>query len=282
MTKFLGLILASIFSVILIVQIDQVQAQVGDEPITGPITSPITGPMTSPTGSPTPTLIASFTSTPTPSTSSGPTATPTMTITPTSTVTPTMTATPTPTITPTATPTPLPSNVARLGGLNLQGYCAAVANPWDTVVNGEWYCGNGSAKIDMTAACQWQNARTDTFAFQDRPGDVLSWSCYAASPNVTVTPTVSLTPTPSTSSGPTATPTVTVTATITPSEAISPTPSIGSESTITPTVTQTETNHHDRHFELPFHFSHWFAFMRHVSHEKENKSLQSCSVHDKK
>lgn len=247
MTKFLGIILASIFSVILIVQVEQVSAQLADSPITGPITSPITGSLTSPTDSPTPTLIDSLTSTPT------------------------LTATPTPT----AIPTPLPTNVTRLGGLNLDGYCVSIGKDGDTVANGDWYCGNGSAKIDMSAACQWQNARTDTFAFQDRAGDIYSWSCYTTTP--TVTPTASVT------IAPTVIPTAT--ATVTPTTSVETTP------TDMPTVIPTPSNHNSDHFPFRFHgFSfdaiinaiHFFQNKSHGSNHKDVKLMtaKACSIHD--
>ncbi|HSW96566.1 MAG TPA: hypothetical protein VLF89_01940 [Candidatus Saccharimonadales bacterium] len=297
MTKFLGLILASIFSVILIAEVAQVQAQVGDEPITSPLTSPITGPMTSPTETPTPTLINTLTTTPSTTVAPTVTVTPTLTITMTPTVTPEMTTTPTPTYTimptititpmPSATPTPLPSNVIRLGGLNLEGYCAAVGNPWETVSNGEWYCGNGSAKIAMTAACQWQNALTNTFAFQDRMSDIYSWSCYATSPDVTITPTPSITVSPTMTA--TVTPTPMQTVTPTPSEEVSPTPSLSAEPTLTPTVTPEDSHHSDKY---PFHFNfHGFSFKailaaihaenhRHNLKEETPIKAKACSIHD--
>lgn len=251
MTKFLGIILASIFSVILVVQVEQVRAQLADSPITGPITSPITGVLTSPTDSPTPTLIDSLTSTPIL----------------TATLTPTVTNTPTPS----ANPTPLPANVSRLGGLNLDGYCVSIGKDGDTVVNGDWYCGNGSAKIDMSAACQWQNARTDTFAFQDRAGDIYSWSCYATTP--TVTPTASVTV------APTVVPTATVTVTPTQSAAATPTDM--------PTATPVPSHHNDFRFH-GFSFDaimNAIHFLQNKSHESNHKDVKqitakACSIHD--
>ena len=257
MKKILGIILVLILTVILVQQVKAAEAQLADEPITGPITSPITGPITSvtPSTTPTPTLIQTISTTPT--------------------------------VTPTPTPVNI-SNYTRLGGLNLDGYCSAIGKSWDTVINGVWYCGNGSEIINMTAACQWQYGTSNAVAVQDVASDVYSWSCYA--PSISVTPTLSPTETPAVtpSTTPTETPSVTPSTTSTPSILL----------TNTPTPTQTSIQRYIKRNTFSVSFFHFpagfpFAFVNaarffNISHFFVQQShaqiitAQACTTHDQK
>ncbi len=265
MKKILGIILVLILTVILANQIKSAQAQLADEPITGPITSPITGPLLSPT--------------PTPSVS------PTMT--PTPTLIQTISTTPTPTITPTPTPVNI-SNYTKLGGLNLDGYCSAIGSPWDVVLNGTWYCGNGSEIITMTDACRWQYGMSNVVAVQDVANDVYSWSCYTPASSVSPTETPSVTPTLTPTETPSVTPSVTLTST----------PSLFPTNTPNPTQSYISAASHRRKNNFHptfFHFSKGFPFsfvnasnFFNTSHfftkpaEPQTIIAKACTTHDAK
>lgn len=91
--------------------------------------------------------------------------------------TPTRSATPTPTRS--LTPTPTPGFTTRLGGLNLNGYCATLGFAAQAnLTNGTWYCSGSTTAINLTNACMWQYNLTAVIAKQDRTNDPYSWSCY--------------------------------------------------------------------------------------------------------
>lgn len=270
MTKFLGIILASIFSVILIVQVVAVHAQTADAPITGPLTSPLTSPIQQITSiiTPTPTLINTLTSTPI--------------------VTQTLTPTLTPTSIPTATPTPLPLGSTSLGGLNLEGYCSSVGKSWDVVYGSTWYCDNGASSIDMTQACQWQYHQNSAFANQNILNNVFSWMCYIPQSNITPLPTVSPTETPTVISTNTLIPTpAKIIITVTPVVTATPTPSTN----IAPTtiLLAVKTYQQKEIFPIPFsHFFKRFPFVINAAnffnrfHTEKQSMKKACSIHDHK
>jgi len=111
---------------------------------------------------------------------------------------------PTPTTVPTLPATPTPTGTQKLGGLNLDGYCASL-NQGTTaaLVNNQWVCQQTGIAINMTSACQWEYPSQNAFAQQDTPGDQFSWSCYSSTGSPSTTPTL----TPTTAPTPTLTPT---------------------------------------------------------------------------
>jgi len=114
------------------------------------------------------------------------------------------TSSPTPTTVPTLPATPTPTGTQKLGGLNLDGYCASL-NQGTTaaLVNNQWVCQQTGIAINMTSACQWEYPSQNAFAQQDTPGDQFSWSCYSSTGSPSTTPTL----TPTTAPTPTLTPT---------------------------------------------------------------------------
>jgi len=157
------------------------------------------------------------------------------------------TSSPTPTTVPTLPATPTPTGTQKLGGLNLDGYCASL-NQGTTaaLVNNQWVCQQTGIAINMTSACQWEYPSQNAFAQQDTPGDQFSWSCYSSTGSPSTTPT--LTPTPTNTPVPTNTPTrtPTPTATTAPTPTRTPTPTntpvpTPSNTPVPPTVTLTPT-----------------------------------------
>jgi len=75
-------------------------------------------------------------------------------------------------------PTPLPEGSIKEGGLNLDAYCQSINLPVSGVINGVWYCGNGTLALDLTKACQWQYTDTISFSFEEQANNAYSWNCY--------------------------------------------------------------------------------------------------------
>lgn len=113
-----------------------------------------------------------------------------------SSATPTPTRAVAPTPTQSATPTsPPPVTGARLGGMNLYGYCGSLGQGSSELNGNTWVCATG-VTINMNTACQWQYTPNAT-AKQDTTNNPYSWSCYADGGVVTPTPTEMVTtPTP--------------------------------------------------------------------------------------
>jgi len=76
-------------------------------------------------------------------------------------------------------PTPLPEGSIKEGGLNLDAYCQSINLPVSGVINGIWYCGNGTVTLDLTKACQWQYSDSTSFSFEEQANNAYSWNCYA-------------------------------------------------------------------------------------------------------
>jgi lysophospholipase L1-like esterase len=102
------------------------------------------------------------------------------------------------------------ATIARLGGMNLDGYCASIGQGSVGLNGNTWTCSTPPTPVDMNKACQWQYPNQNASASQDTPGNVYSWTCYSNTPGTTPAPTTFVpTPTPTKAPGVTITPTPT-------------------------------------------------------------------------
>jgi lysophospholipase L1-like esterase len=102
------------------------------------------------------------------------------------------------------------ATIARLGGMNLDGYCSSLGQGSAGLNGNTWTCTTPRTNIDMSKACQWQYPNQNASAVQDTAGNVYSWTCYSNTPDTTPAPNpTTAIPTPTRIPGVTITPTPT-------------------------------------------------------------------------